>query len=259
MHITKPLSRHFDPARVLSPETRGEVSWTDFNRSFHRLQQLDWWKVNRETDEKPAWRMVRLILALYIHLTDGYACHPQKAAGFGRMRSKLPANPSIVYFGAEAGWEALMLQQLLGDQGKVTLIDNDEGAYERFQEADHPASFRDRVCYRREDIFDLPGDASFDIGIDWGLLEHFPGETKAPLLRKMRDFIRPGGFQISSVPRDSPGNRLFYRAFADDVNFGYRELMSLEEFRSTIEMSGNKVIDSWGMTDSHVILSQKVP
>lgn len=259
MHVTKPVSRYFDPTRILSPETRGEVSWTDFNRSFHQLQHLEWWKVNRNTKENPAWRMIRLILAFYIHLVDGYTCRPQKIEGFRKMRSRLPANPSIVYFGAEAGWEALILQQLLGDQGSVMLIDNDEGAYERFLEADHPASFRNRVSYRREDMFDIPTDASFDIGIDWGLLEHFPGKAKAPVLRKMREFIRPGGFQISSVPRNSFGNRLFYRAFADEVNFGYRELMDLDEFQSTIEMCGNKVLDSWGMIDSHVILSEKAP
>lgn len=176
MHVTEPVSRYFDPTGIVSPQTCGEVSWTDFNRSFHRLQHLKWWKVNRDTEEKnPAWRLTRLLLSFYIHLVDGYNGRHQKIEGFKKMRLKLPANPSIVFFGAEAGWEALILQQLLGDQGRVMLIDNDEGAYERFCEANHPASFRDRVRYRREDLFDVTSDASFDIGIDWGLLEHFPG------------------------------------------------------------------------------------
>jgi hypothetical protein len=257
MHITEPPSRFFDPARIVSPQTCGDVSWTDFNRSFHRLQNLDWWKINEGTRENAGWRIIRLILSYYLYRTDAYTCRTKKIAGFEKLRPKLPRNPDIVYFGAEAGTEALLLQQLLGNQGQVLLIDRDEGAYERFLEADHPPSFRNRVRYCRENLFEGPVEASFDIGIDWGLLEHFPGDRKKALLRRMQEFIRPGGFQISSVPKNSWGNRLFYRAFSDEVNFGYRELMSRSEFQAVVESGGNLVLDHWEMIDSHVILSQK--
>lgn len=272
MHVVEPHSRNFDPSRVVSPESHGAVAWSDFNRSFHRLQQTDWRQINADTEKSIFWRALRRAIACYAQHTGAYLDLKGKANFFARFQHHLPRNPNIVFFGAEAGWEALLLQAFLGDNGRVMLIDDDSEAYERYLDASDemevavPSSSqskqlrlkrdRKRIEYRREDLFTIPAHGDFDIAIDWGLIEHFPGTGKSELIRQMQRFVRPGGWHISAVPRDAWLNRIFYRAFSDELNFGYRELMTRREFESLWEGTGLRIVESVSVLDSVAILAQ---
>ena len=179
------------------------------------------------------------------------------------------ANPSIVYFGAEAGWEAATLQALFGNGGEVVLIDQDEGAYERFLEAPRsarvraPRGWKDpwileernpaRMRYVREDFFAWDAETRFDVGIDWGLIEHFDDTGKRGLVERFRQFVKPGGLQICRCPRDRLTVRLFYRAFADELNVGYRELMTLDELGAQLERAGCRLEDRLALPAHNVV------
>ena len=141
----------------------------------------------------------------------------------------------------------------------MVLIDEDPAAYDRYPPR-APRSVRvrapkgsgrpswldverdlERWRYLRENFFDVTPEPRFDVGIDWGLIEHFPDPGKAKLIAHFRKFLKPGGLQISSSPRDRLTVRLFYRAFADELNTGYRELMTLPELAERIEAAGGVI------------------
>lgn len=255
MWVTRPLARGFDPDRIKDPERSGEVDWALFNANFERFLNTPWWRVNRG-HRGPAWlRPLRLGMACAQQRRDAVHDFAGKAAALSRLR--VPPDPSIVFFGAEAGWEAAILQALFGAGGEVVLIDEDPAAYDRYLNAPRRVRVRapkggdgrwldvnrdlDRWRYLRQNFFDVAPEPRFDIGIDWGLIEHFPDPGKAKLIAHFRKFLKPGALQISSSPRDRPAVRLFYRAFADELNTGYRELMTLQELADRIEEAGGVV------------------
>jgi 2-polyprenyl-3-methyl-5-hydroxy-6-metoxy-1,4-benzoquinol methylase len=92
----------------------------------------------------------------------------------------------------------------------------------------------DRTEYVRSDFFAYRSDQRFDVGLDWGLLEHYPGDHKQRVLACFARHLKPEGVQVSAVPRDTLGMRLFYWAFSDELNFGYRELMSPAELEHVL-------------------------
>ncbi len=193
-----------------------------------------------------------------------------KAKFFRRLN--IPKDPNIVYFGAEVGWEASLVQSLFGDGGRILLIDNDPHAYARFQNAPNVASYRsgpfgktaevrrnlERIEYAQKDFFEYSAEPIFDVGIDWGLLEHFSDENKKRVLERFRAFLKPGALQISSTPRDSALVRLFYYAFAEELNFGYRELMKLDELKRVFSSSNWMIEDEYEMT-AHNVLAVRPP
>ena len=252
MRLALPPSRDFDPRAVKHAEQTGDVDWTRFNSSFERLLGTSWREVNQDTDCGFSRRLLRLFLAFRQQRRNAILDFEGKLRVFSRL--SLPANPDIVHFGAEVGWEAAILQALFGDRGKVLLIDSDPMAYQRFLNA--PASVRvrmpwrskrrwidinrnpERIEYVREDFYQVKAPGAFDVGIDWGLIEHYDDPGKQSLISLFRSFLRPGGLQICACPRDRLAVRLFYRAFADELNFGYRELMTLDELSDHVERNG---------------------
>ncbi len=252
MRPTRHRSRHFDEALVVDPDNRGQVAWSQFNQHYHALQTTPWSQINRAHRYPWHRRLVRLAMAWVIQKNDAITALRDKARWFWRM--PIPQDPDIVFFGAEVGWEAALLQAMYGDGGRVVLIDSDEQAYERFRAAPVERRVRaprgfgtkdiivrrnlDRIEYVREDLFDWREDGAFDVGIDWGLVEHFSEPRKLDLMRAMQRFLRDDGIQISAVPRNTAATRAFYWAFRDELNFGYRELMSPRELTELLERGG---------------------
>ena len=252
MRLAGPLSRQFDPASVHDPASTGEVDWSRFNVNFEQLLGKDWRDVNRHARCSFGWRLLRLYLSFLQHRRNAILDFEGKLRVFSRLN--LPPNPSIVHFGAEAGWEAALLQALYGDKGRVLLIDSDPMAYQRFARSPRTLRVRAprgtdrrwidvvrdpaRMEYVREDFFRMEAPGSFDVGIDWGLIEHYDDPGKQSLISMFRGFLRPHGVQISSCPRNRLAVRLFYRAFSEELNFGYRELMTLRELSAHVERSG---------------------
>jgi SAM-dependent methyltransferase len=247
MHVTGPLSRHFDESLVVLPERRGAVAWGQFNHHYERLQITPWRKINAGGRHPWHRRLARLLMAWFIQRTDGIVDLRRKAKALARL--PIPRDPDIVFFGAEVGWEAALVQALHGDRGRVVLVDADPAAYQRFLQA--PTERRagklvvtrrpERVEYVQQDFFDWAEPGGFDLGIDWGLLEHYPGDRKRAVVDRFRASVRPGGLQLSAVPRDPFAIRSIYRTFGDELNFGYRELLSMAELVSVLESAGLQV------------------
>ena len=272
MRLALPHSRHFDPANVAHPEQTGEVDWSRFNANFECLLGTSWRDVNRDVDCGFARRLLRLGLAFQQQRRSAILDLEGKLRAFSKL--KLPPNPHIVHFGAEVGWEAAILQALFGDRGRVLLIDSDPMAYQRFLRAPLSARVRmprprkrrwidihrnpQRIEYAREDFYRVQARGKFDVGIDWGLIEHYDDPGKQSLISLFRTFLKPGGVQICSCPRNRLAVRLFYRAFADELNFGYRELMTIKELSNHVERNGC-VVEARQRLPAHNIVVYRAP
>lgn len=256
VHVTLPLSSSFDPARIVDPARRGAVAWGQFNESYRRFLARPWHRVNEGRRLSLGTRLARLLAALIVRTNGALEDLPGKARALAAL--PLPRDPDIVFFGAEAGTEALLLRALFGDRGRCTLIDVDEAGFRRFEDAPRalviqaprgsPARtltlLRDpaRIEYVRADLFDHEPSAPYDVGLDWGLVEHFDAAGKSRLLQRLRRFLKPGGIEVSVAPRDVWSVRLFYRLFAEELNFGHRELLTLDEHRALLEAAGFEVV-----------------
>jgi len=252
MRVTRERSKHFDQSLIVNPDNHGQVAWSQFNEHYHSLQTTHWSKINKGRNYPWYRRMVRLSMAWVMQKNDAIMDMRGKARWLWSMPIK--RDPDIVFFGAEVGWEAALVQALYGDGGRVVLIDNDPAAHERFTKSpteltvQAPRGFGskelvvrrplERIEYVRKDVFTYQDDAAFDVGIDWGLIEHFSEPRKLELMHTMQAFLRPGGLQVSAVPRNTRISRSFYWAFRDELNFGYRELMSKREFSQLLKRGG---------------------
>jgi len=270
MRLTSKRSKHLDESLIVNPDTQGQVAWSQFNHHYHALQTTPWSKINRGRDIPWYRRIVRLLMAFVISKNDAIMDLRGKATWFSRM--PIPRDPNIVFFGAEVGWEAALLQALYGDGGRVVLIDNDAAAYERFLRAPQQLTIRaprgfgakhltiarnpERIDYVRADLFDYDSAREFDVGIDWGLIEHFSDPRKLELMRTMQRFLRPDGVQISAVPRDSRTAQSFYWAFCDELNFGYRELLTRRELLALLERGGYTPIRTFSSPSTCVACSR---
>lgn len=262
MYVTKPLSVALEPDAIQLPGQRGAVAWGQFNRSYERLQTRDWWRINEERSYALPTRALRYVVSWFLHRTDALKGLSMKARVFASL--PLPRDPDIVFFGAEVGWEALLLQALFGAGGRVVLVDADERAFERYRNA--PGELQvgeltlrrdpDRIEYQRADFFEWGEPGAFDVGLDWGLIEHFPGERKQAVLQRFARNLKPGGLQVSAVPRDTPGMRGFYRLFADELNFGYRELLTPRELRGALKAAGLEVVGAKATFDTCIAWSR---
>ncbi len=273
MRLTKQRSKHFDEALIVKPDNHGQVAWSQFNHHYHALQTTHWSKINEGRRYPWYRRAVRTSMAWVMQKNDAIMDLKGKARWFWRMPIK--RDPDVVFFGAEVGWEAAIIQALYGDGGRIVLIDNDEAAFERFNNAPtelrvraprgfgekHLVIRRDpaKIEYVREDLFAWSQPASFDVGIDWGLIEHFSEARKLQLMSTMQKFLRSDGLQISAVPRNTRISRTFYWAFRDELNFGYRELMSKRELTSVLRQGGYAPVKTFVSPSTCVTCSRVAP
>lgn len=267
MRLTLPLSRDLDLDKIPDPKRTGAVDWTQFNTNFEHLLSTRWRDVNQGAHCSRPRRLLRLLLAFLQQKRNAVLDFEGKLRVLSKLR--IPPNPDIVYFGAEAGWEAAILQALFGSEGKVVLIDQDPMAYQRFLHAPHSIRVRAprhwneprflverdpaAMQYVRQDFFEFETDTKFDVGIDWGLIEHYDDVGKLELVARFRDFLKPSGLQICSCPRNRLAVRLFYRAFAEELNVGYRELMTLGELVALLQRTGCRIEDQYTLQAHNVV------
>ena len=83
------------------------------------------------------------------------------------------------------------------------------------------------IEFEVEDIRNLKYGREFDIVVSIGLIEHFPDEHKGLAFEFHRRFVKPGGYVIITTPRDQLRSRAWYHVMADELNYGYRELMDV--------------------------------
>src|SRR6478609_1099017 len=234
------------------------VGWEHFNRNFHQLFISDTTAEGArarsemlshlaQADVAGAWEclteMVQLRVWNKVHRVEDAVWDPRgKRALFGGLGLK---RPRILYLGAADGYEAMQLWAMYPG-AEVVLVDYDDfcrtDRFGKFPEAypfvgADPATGGLRTWYREEmdihfevaDIRDLKYGPEFDLVVSVGLVEHFPDDHKAEAFDWHRKFLKPGGTCIITTPRDQWRGRAFYTVMADIMNFGYRELMTVEQ------------------------------
>jgi hypothetical protein len=187
--------------------------------------------------------MFHLLVWNRVHRVEDAIWDPRgKRALFSGLDVK---NPRILFLGAADGYEAMALAAMYPG-GETVLVDYDE-----FCKTDRFGKFPDsypflgvdattghkRVWYRHqmkmnfevEDIRNLKYGREFDIVVSIGLIEHFPDEHKGLAFEFHRRFLKPGGYAILTTPRNQLRTRAWYNVMADELNYGYRELMDVDQ------------------------------
>jgi hypothetical protein len=63
-------------------------------------------------------------------------------------------------------------------------------------------------------------------------------------MKAHKKFVKPGGIILILVPFDTPLTRVFYEVH-QELNPGYRELLSKEEFCEILVQSGLEIINTY--------------
>ncbi len=227
-------------------------SWIRFNRHFHELfttdtaaamnttrsalvraaSHFDWHGIAETTKE-----LLQLAVWNHVHRVEDAVWDPRgKRALFEGLNVK---RPEILYLGAADGYEAMQLLAMYPG-GHAVLVDYDDfcrtDRFGKFPEAypffgDGHLSYREDMAIDFEvaDIRSLRYGKEFDIVLSVGLIEHFPDAHKHEAFELHRRFLKPGGVAIITTPRDQIRGRAFYTIMADYMNYGYRELMHVEQ------------------------------
>jgi hypothetical protein len=242
---------HGEPLPVLE-------GWKKFNANFHAFFQTDIPEAQIRTRAELTAAIAKLdlhgakealdeLLFLTIwnkthRIEDGVWDPRGKRALFAGLDVK---KPNILFLGAAEGYEAMQLSAMYPG-GHTVLVDYDEfcktDRFGQFPEAYpflgvDPASGHKRVWYKNqmnltyevEDIRNLKYGREFDIVVSVGLIEHFPDEYKPLVMEFHRRFVKPGGYVVMTTPRNQFKSRAYYSMFADELNFGYRELMDVRQ------------------------------
>lgn len=215
--------------------------------------------------------MFHLLIWNRIHRVEDAIWDPRgKRALFGGLDVK---NPRILFLGAADGYEAMQLAAMYPG-GHTVLVDYDDfcktDRFGKFPEAYpflgvDPATGHKRVWYREEmnidfeveDIRNLKYGPEFDIVVSIGLVEHFPDEHKALAFEFHRRFVKPGGYVIVTTPRDQIRSRAWYYVMSDLLNYGYRELMDVNQLGLYSHENGFDVLRA-GVIKAHNGLIMKV-
>jgi SAM-dependent methyltransferase len=187
--------------------------------------------------------MFHLLFWNRIHRVEDAVWDPRgKRALFEGINAK---RPRILFLGAADGYEAMQLAAMYPG-GHTVLVDYDPFCkthrFGEFPDAypflgSDPVTGHKRVWYRDEmdidfeveDIRNLRYGAEFDIVVSIGLVEHFPDSHKAEVFEFHRRFLKPGGTVIMTTPRDQLRSRAWYYVMSDALNYGYRELMTVDQ------------------------------
>lgn len=222
------FNRHFH--ELFTTDTRAAISSTRA-QLIHAAAHLDLHGVKETTRE-----LLQLAVWNHVHRVEDAVWDPRgKRALFEGLDVK---RPEILYLGAADGYEAMQLLAMYG--GHAVLVDYDDfcrtDRFGKFPEA-YPFLGQGHIAYREDmaidfevaDIRSLSYGKEFDIVLSVGLIEHFPDEYKHEAFELHRRFLKPGGVAIITTPRDQIRGRAFYTIMADYMNYGYRELMRVEQ------------------------------
>ena len=147
----------------------------------------------------------------------------------------LTKNTRILELGAATGFLTRWLISQYG--GTAVLVDNNTASYRAYCSLKNP--FKKDITYVSEDMFLLGLSETFDLVCSFGLIEHFV--DKKEVIAVHRRFLAPGGFILILVPLDTPLTRVFW-GLHPELNRGYRELLTENEFYDLLEENGLEVI-----------------
>lgn len=150
--------------------------------------------------------------------------------------SGLTNDVSILELGAGSGYTTSWVLDFYGGNG--VLVDNNETSYQYFLK--QKQSFFPNIEYLKEDIFKLQLEPTFDIVCSFGLIEHF--ENKKEIINAHKKYLKQDGYLILIVPTDTILSRIYWD-YNTELDLGYRELVTEEEFHNTLENEGLEVME----------------
>jgi SAM-dependent methyltransferase len=147
----------------------------------------------------------------------------------------LPERPDVLELGVGAGVES---SRILAARGRLTGIDLSREQLRRAQ-ARLPAATLIRGDFTEAD---LP-PASFDAVVSFYVLNNVPQPELPPLMRRIAEWLRPGGWFLASLPgSDNPGWRgewlgveMYFAGCDPKTNRHLAEQAGLEVVRDELE------------------------
>jgi 2-polyprenyl-3-methyl-5-hydroxy-6-metoxy-1,4-benzoquinol methylase len=214
MFLTAPQSRHFLPLRFedLSPR-ENHFDWDLFYRFKDERERF--WLDRMETDSSFRSLVER-------HFTEFHGSIEDTI----RFLDAVP-EPLVLDVGLSS--EPLDRALMTRMKARLVVLDLQEAAataYESVFAGRGSFVLGDVVSYAAE-----PANAeSYDLVYSVGLIEHFP--DKRDILGAHVTLTKPGGVVLIYVPLDSDDNRRLTSMAAEYENFGYRELLTVNELES---------------------------
>jgi len=148
---------------------------------------------------------------------------------------KFTKNFRILELGAGTGFLSRWLINRYG--GTAVLVDNSKASYQAYCSLKNP--FKKDITYVTQDIFLLKLTETFNLVCSFGLIEHFA--DKKEVIEVHQRFLTPRGFILILVPLDTPLTRVFWELYPE-LNRGYRELVTENEFFDLLEENGLEVV-----------------
>jgi SAM-dependent methyltransferase len=121
--------------------------------------------------------------------------------------------------------------------GSGVLVDKSQASsrtYHRMQD-----NLKKYITYLNADLFHLELEEEFDLICSFGLIEHFV--DKQAVFAAHKKFAASNANIIIIVPLDSPLTRAFLEVHPE-LNLGYRELLSEQEFKRILTRNALHVI-----------------
>jgi predicted TPR repeat methyltransferase len=181
-------------------------------------------------------------------IADRFAVWQQRIPDETRLRyladllEVLPKRPNVLELGVGAGVQS---SRILAEHGRLTGVDLSRQQLRRARERLPDAT----LIHGDFTSVELP-PATFDAVVSFYVLNNLPQEELAPLLRRVADWLRPGGWFLASFPSsDNPGWRgewlgteMYFAGCDPTTNRRLTEEAGLEvardEFETMIEPEG---------------------
>ena len=148
----------------------------------------------------------QLVAAGYDAMADDFADWQRGVRGSERLERledllrRLPLQPDVLELGSGAGVRST---RVLAERGRLTGVDISEEQVRRARERIPEARFV------HGDVMDVEfAESTFDAVVAFYVLNHLPRDEFAPLLERVRSWLRAGGWFLASFPTtDNPGWR----------------------------------------------------
>ena len=178
----------------------------------------------------------------YDAIADRFAAWQREISDDTRLRylddllALLPEQPDVLELGVGAGVES---SRILADRGRLTGVDLSGEQLRRARERLPTA----RLIEGDFTTVELP-PASFDAVVSFYVLNNLPQDELGPLLRRVADWLRAGGWFLASFPSsDNPGWRgewlgteMYFAGSEPDTNRRLTEQAGLEVVGDELEV-----------------------
>jgi 2-polyprenyl-3-methyl-5-hydroxy-6-metoxy-1,4-benzoquinol methylase len=206
---------------------KNNFNWSEYFSEQRRLDFLS------QVDIEEIYRNVRVYLKEDNSKMGFVIFHMLKEL----FKSEKVISPRVLELGAASGFLTRSILSIY--QGTGVLVDKNEESCKQFYKLDDPVKFN--IQYIVSDLFELDIKQKFDIVCSFGLIEHFPDKSGVMSIHKK--FIVENGKLLIIVPLDTPLTRAYFEV-NPELNLGYRELLTKNEFIKILKESDLKILNT---------------